>query len=84
MNKLFVSEALLNLDVNSFKKTKDINGNYLAYLSGFEWDYFSCVRFAHKLQSNSVKERLKRLGKKLATKYKGNEVRLFYTVEQNP
>jgi hypothetical protein len=27
---------------------------------------------------------MERLGKKLATKYKGNEVRLFYTVEQNP
>ena len=38
----------------------------------------------HQLQLNSVKERMERLGKKLATKYKGNEVRLFYTVEQNP
>jgi hypothetical protein len=37
MNKLFVSEALLNLNLDSFKKTKDIKGNYLAYLSGFEW-----------------------------------------------
>jgi hypothetical protein len=27
---------------------------------------------------------MERLGKKLATKYKGNEIRLFYTVEQNP
>lgn len=84
MNKLFVSEALLNFDVSSFKKTKDIKGNYLAYLSGFEWDYFGCVRYSYKLQLNSVKERMERLGKKLATKYKGNEVRLFYTVEQNP
>lgn len=83
MNKLFVSEALLNFDMNSFKKTKDIKGNYLAYLSGFEWDFFGCVRYAHKLQLNSVKERMERLGKKLATKYKGNEIRLFYTVEQN-
>ncbi len=84
MNKLFVSEALLNFDVSSFKKTKDIKGNYLAYLSGFEWDFFGCVSYAHKLQLTSVKERLERLGKKLATKYKGNEIRLFYTVEQNP
>ena len=84
MNKLFVSEALLNFDVSSFKKTKDIKGNYLAYLSGFEWDFFGCVRYAYKLQLNSVKERMERLGKKLATKYKGNEIRLFYTVEQNP
>ncbi len=84
MNKLFVSEALLSLNLDSLKKTKDIKGNYLAYLSGFEWDYFGCVRYAHKLQLNSVKERMERLGKTLATKYKGNEVRLFYTVEQNP
>jgi hypothetical protein len=84
MNKLFVSEALLNLNLDSFKKTKDIKGNYLVYLSGFEWDFFGCVRYAHKLQLNSVKERMERLGKKLANKYKGNEVRLFYTVEQNP
>ena len=83
MNKLFVSEALLNFDVNSFKKTKDIKGNYLAYLSGFEWDFFGCVRYSHKLQLNSVKERMERLSKKLATKYKGKETRLFYTVEQN-
>jgi hypothetical protein len=83
MNKLFVSEALLNLNLDSFKKTKDIKGNYLAYLSGFEWDFFGCVRYAQKLQLNSVKERMERLGKKLATKYKGNEVRLFYAVEQN-
>jgi len=27
---------------------------------------------------------MERIGKKLATKYKGNEIRLFYTVEQNP
>jgi len=84
MNKLFVSEALLNFDVSSFKKTKDIKGNYLAYLSGFEWDCFGCVRYAHKLQLNSVKIRMERLGKKLATKYKENEIRLFYAVEQNP
>jgi hypothetical protein len=84
MNKLFVSEALLNFDVSSFKKTKDIKGNYLAYISGFEWDYFGCVRYAHKLQMNSVKIRMERLGKKLATKYKENEIRLFYAVEQNP
>ena len=84
MNKLFVSEALLNFDVSSFKKTKDIKGNYLAYLSGFEWDCFGCVRYAHKLQMNSVKISMERLGKKLATKYKENEIRLFYAVEQNP
>lgn len=84
MNKLFVSEALLNLNLDSFKKSKDIKGNYLAYLSGFEWDFFGCVRYAHKLQLNSVKERMERLGKKVATKYKDNEIRLFYTVEHNP
>jgi hypothetical protein len=56
----------------------------LAYLSGFQWNFFGSVRYAHKLQLNSVKERMERLGKKLATKYKRNEVRLFYTVEQNP
>jgi hypothetical protein len=70
MNKLIVSEALFNFDMNSFKKTKDIKCNYLAYLSGFEWDFFGCVRYAHKLQLNSVKERMERLEKKLATKYK--------------
>lgn len=78
-----MSEALLNLNLDSFKKSKDIKGNYLAYLSGFEWDFFGCVRYAHKLQLNSVKDRMERLGKKLATKYKWNEIRLFYTVEQN-
>ncbi len=77
MNKLFVSEALLNFDVSSFKKTKDIKGNYLAYLSGFEWDFFGCVSYAHKLQLTSVKERLERLGKKLATKYMGKKFDCF-------
>ena len=65
--------------MDSFKKTEDIKGSYLAYLlSEFDWDFFGCVRYVHKLQ---LKERL---GKKLASKYKGNEIQLFYTVEQNP
>ena len=84
MNKLFVSEALLKLNLDSFKKIKDIKGNYLAYLSGFEWNYFGCVRYAHKLQMNSIKIRMELLGKKLATKYKENEIRLFYTIERKP
>jgi hypothetical protein len=84
MNKLFVSEALLSLNLDSLKKTKDIKGNYLAYLSGFEWDYFGCVRYAHQMQLNTVKMRMERLAKKLATKFKQNEIRLFYTIERNP
>jgi hypothetical protein len=67
MNKLFVSEALLNFEVTIFKKTRDINGHYSAYLSGFEWNFFGCVRYARKLQLNSVKERMERFGKELAT-----------------
>ena len=84
MNKLFVLEALFNFDVSSFKKTKDIKGNYLTYLSRFEWDYFGCVGYVHKLQMKSVKLKMERLGKKLATKYKEIEFRLYYAVEQNP
>jgi hypothetical protein len=84
MNKLFVSEALLSLNLDSLKKTKDIKGNYLAYLSGFEWDYFGCVRYAHQMQLNTVQMRMERLAKKLATKFKQNEIRLFYTIERNP
>ena len=41
-------------------------------------------KYVHKLQMSSVKERMERIEKKLATKYKGNEVRLFYTVKQTP
>jgi hypothetical protein len=33
---------------------------------------------------NSVKERMECLGKKLAAKYNGNEIRFFNTVEHNP
>lgn len=55
----------------------------MAYLSGLEWDFFGCVQNTHKLQLNSVKERMKPIWKKFATKYLRNEVRFFYTVEQN-
>ena len=54
MNKLFLSEALLNFVVNSFKKTKNIKGNNLAYLIGFEWDFSGCVlRLFYMVEQNT-------------------------------
>jgi hypothetical protein len=81
MNNLLVSESLIKFELNSFKKTKEIKDNNLAYIIGLEWEFFGFVGYVNKLQQKIVKLRLERLGKKLASKNKENEIRLFHKME---
>lgn len=80
-NKLFVSDAMLQLNDQAYSHLSDIGGNWAVFLAGFEWDFFGTIRYRSKYSLLSAKEKAHKYFKKLKIKYKREQIRLFYSLE---
>jgi hypothetical protein len=83
LNKYFVSPSLNNLSNEHYSKLIELKGNLATYLTGFEWDYIGCVRFASCLKQLTVKHKMEKMFELLTKKYKSASVRMFYVCEKN-
>lgn len=82
-NKIYVSPNITMLTNENYSKLDNINGNWEAFLRQFDWDYFGCVSFKWCITQATAKERMAKFFKKLSSRYKNAEIRLFYACEQN-
>lgn len=80
-NKLYVSDAIRYFKSKEFSTIDDVKGNWVIYLSGFEWDYFGTVRFKNKFSIDTVRKKVETFFAKLSSKFRGKGIRLFYTLE---
>jgi hypothetical protein len=82
-NKLYFSDALMQLKGSQPSSLDSVSGNWAAYISGFEWDFFGTVRYQNKYSLLTAKQRADKYFKKLKIKYKRQKIRMFYTLENN-
>lgn len=81
-NKIYVSDALSQITEQQ-SNLYEVSGNWATYIGGFEWDYFGTVRYQNKYSLLTAKERAEKFFKKLKMKFKKEQIRMFYTMENN-
>jgi hypothetical protein len=84
LDRLWLTDSLLHLNFDNSKKISQIEGTWVAFLRGFNWDYFGTVRFSKKYSQKTVTGIVEAFVKRLTMKYFGLKTGLFYAVEQNP
>jgi hypothetical protein len=82
-NKIFVSDSLLQLKARQPSSLDMLNGNWAAFIGGFEWDFFGTVRYQNKYSLTTARIRAEKYFKKLKIKYKREQIRMFFTLEND-
>lgn len=80
-NKIYITNAVRHIVTKDFSVFSSIKGNWVTYLSGFEWDYFGTVRFKSNYGIDTIRKKVEVYFDKISAKFKGKGIRLFYSLE---
>jgi hypothetical protein len=84
INRYYVTNNILHLNVKEVSKLNTLKGNWAIFLQAFDWDYYATVRFFNSYSLETVRNRANSFFTKLASKYYGLPLRMFYAIQQNP
>ncbi len=84
INRYYLTNNILHLNVKAISKLNTLKGNWAIFLQAFDWDWYGTVRFYSSYSLETVRKRANSFFSKLAAKFHGTPLRMFYAIQQNP